>query len=86
MAVPLKMTREQHSLTVAMDQTTVQKCVGSQICKMIAWMSQNKPFYKRRKKLIPPPRPGASFRAKKNYVDAHMALIIIMVALSITVV
>ncbi len=32
---------------------------------MIAWMSQTiKPFYKRRKKLIPPPR-GESFRAKK---------------------
>ncbi len=38
------MTREQHSLTVAMDQTNVQKCVGSQRCRMIAWMSQTSLF------------------------------------------
>ena len=31
------------------------------------------PFYKRRKKLIPPPR-GASFGAKKIYVDAHIVI------------
>ncbi len=59
------MTREQHSLTVAMDQTTVQKCVGSQRCRKDDCLGvSNKPFYKRRKKLIPPPR-GTSFRAKK---------------------
>ncbi len=61
----MKMTHEQHSLTVAMDQTTVQKCVGSQRCRMIAWMSKQAfNFNKRRKKLIPLPR-SASFMTSK---------------------
>ncbi len=59
LAVPLKMTREQHSLTVAMDQTT-EVCRMQDDCLDVS----NKPFYKCRKKLIPPPR-GASFRAQK---------------------
>ncbi len=59
------MTREQRSVTVAMDQTTVQKCEGSQRCKMIA------AFENISKGLLGP----------QNYADAHMALIIIMVAL-----
>ncbi len=51
-----------------MDQTTVQKCEGSQRCRMIAWMSQTCrttwPFYKRQKKIITLPR-GAYFRTQQ---------------------
>ncbi len=70
------MTHEQHSLTVAMDQTTVQTWEESQRCRMIAWTSQTSLFISAGKQLIPPPR-GASFRiSTKNYADDHMALIL----------
>ncbi len=75
------MTREQHSLTVAMDQTTVQKCAGSQRCRMIAWMSQTiKPFYKRRKKLIRAKKITLMFTWRLYYGGAVITSITVVIS------